>query len=149
MRVNVESRYAQTAFPGALPMVGGDQAPLRHRLQLPVLVIAAVLAGACGARSPEPDVPAPASEPRATLRLHVDLPRAQRCEEAFDLALYQDRGIELISWDDGSRCEDRTITVRYLPRRTTPEQVIHEAQETGAKASPLAAPAPAAPETHR
>jgi hypothetical protein len=101
------------------------------------LLAAALLAGGCAARAPEPDVPAPASEPRATLRLRVDLARAQRCDEAFDLALYQDRGIELIEWDAGSRCEGRAITVRYLPRRLTAAQVMSAARQAGATVSPL------------
>jgi hypothetical protein len=108
---------------------------LRPRLPSPLLVFAfaGVLAGACAGSAPEAaDVPAPASEPRATIGVALDLRRAQRCEEAFDLALYQDRGIELITWDEGSRCEDRNITVRYLPGRTTPEKIFRAVQATGA-----------------
>lgn len=106
---------------------------MRHRLPFPALVLAVLLAGACAGRAPEPYVPAPPSEPRATLRLRVDLPRAQRCEEAFDLALYQDRGIELVSWDEGSRCEGRTIDVRYLPSRTNHDGIVRAVQATGAR----------------
>ena len=101
------------------------------------LVTVALLASGCAARPPEPAQPAPPSEPRATLRLRVDLVRAQRCDEAFDLALYQDRGIELIEWDPGSRCEGRAIAIRYLPRRITPAQVTEAAQRTGATVRPV------------
>jgi hypothetical protein len=107
---------------------------MRKRPHLPA-VLAALLAG-CAAHPPEPDVPAPPSEPRATLRLRVDLARGQRCDEAFDLALYQDRAIELIEWDQGSRCEDRAISIRYLSRKTTPERVIRAAQQAAVKVSP-------------
>jgi hypothetical protein len=106
---------------------------LRHRLPFPALLLTVALGTGCAAQTPEPDVPAPASEPRARLGIEVDLPRAQRCEEAFDLALYQDHGIELIAWDDGSRCEGRKLTVRYLPGRTTPDAILRAVQATGAK----------------
>ena len=43
-----------------------------------------------------PDAPVAADEPRATLRLQLTLPFAPDCEEAFDLALYANRGVELI-----------------------------------------------------
>jgi hypothetical protein len=84
-----------------------------------------------------PEPPAPASEPRATIQLHLDLERAQRCEEAFDLALYQDQGIELIEWDAGHRCEGRNVSIRYLPRRTSSEKVMREVREAGAKLLPV------------
>jgi hypothetical protein len=101
---------------------------------LALLVLSSVIAGACAAAGPPlPEPAAPASEPRATLRLRLDLPRGQRCEEAFDLALYEDRGVELVEWDAGSRCEDRVIAVRYLPRRTRPEDILRAAGKAGAK----------------
>jgi hypothetical protein len=98
------------------------------------LAALALIAGACAAATPAPEAPAPPSEPRATLRLKLDLERRQHCEEAFDLAVYQDRGVELIAWDEGSRCEGRTATVRYLPGRTTPANILRAAQQAGAKA---------------
>jgi hypothetical protein len=120
-------RPGEVAFPGAV----------RPRRALATLVCTALVAGACVERPPEtPEAPAPASERRDTLALRVDLPRAQRCEEAFDLRLYQDRGIELIEWDTGRGCEGRNINIRYLPRRTTHEKVEREIQEAGAKIVP-------------
>jgi hypothetical protein len=101
---------------------------------LALLVLSGLLAGACAASGPVlPEPAAPASEPRATIRFGLDLRRGQRCEEAFDLAMYQDHGIELIEWDAGSGCEDRTITVRYLPRRTNLEAISNAAAKAGAK----------------
>jgi hypothetical protein len=115
------------AFPGPLE----DAMPPRT---LALFVLSALIAGACAAAGPVlPEPAAPASEPRATLRLALDLRRGQRCAEAFDLAMYQDRGIELIAWDEGSRCEDRAITVRYLPRRTSPEAILAAAAKAGAR----------------
>ena len=82
------------------------------------LLVLATLVTACGTPPEGPGPLAPASEPRGILRLGVDLPRAQRCEESFDLAAYANPGIELITWDDNEgRCRDRVIAVRYLPRR--------------------------------
>jgi hypothetical protein len=115
-----------------------ERVPMRKRPHLPAFlgVLAALLAG-CGAHPPEPDLPAPPSEPRATLHLRVDLVRGQRCDEAFDLALYQDRGVELIEWDAGTRCEERAVSIHYLSRRTTPELVLRAAQAAAAKVSPI------------
>lgn len=100
----------------------------------PFLPLVALALIACAASTPAPEAPAPPSEARATLRLKLDLERRQRCEEAFDLAVYQDHGVELIEWDEGSRCEGRTATIRYLPGRTTPANILRAAQQAGAKA---------------
>jgi hypothetical protein len=72
-----------------------------------------------------PDQPVPASEPRAELRLTVDLPASRECEESLDLALYRNRGVDLVAWDErrGS-CEGRRIVIRYLPRQLTAEQAL-------------------------
>jgi hypothetical protein len=68
----------------------------------------------------------PASEPRAELNLVVDLPAQSDCEERFDLALYQDRGVELIRWElDAPGCQARSVKIRYLPRRL-PEPALRE-----------------------
>ena len=85
---------------------------------------ATLLLSACGTTgsmrlsTPVSDEPVPASEPRATLSAHVDLPQQPRCEETFDLALYKDPGVDLITWDaHPATCRDRSLRVRYLPRR--------------------------------
>ncbi|MCC6557551.1 MAG: hypothetical protein IT372_31755 [Polyangiaceae bacterium] len=91
------------------------------------LALAALGVSACGAApaavaGPLHDAPVPASEPRAEVRLRVDLTPAEGCEEAFDLALYRDRGVDLIAWDErAGACAGRVVTIRYLPRR------MHEA----------------------
>jgi hypothetical protein len=90
-----------------------------------------MLATACGAggigQLPPPDHPVPASEPRAQVSARVDLRPARDCEEAFDLALYQDRAIELIAWDDNAgTCQDRHVSIRYLSRRLTKTQVVEQ-----------------------
>jgi hypothetical protein len=119
----------------------------------PLLV---VLATGCGptALGPGPndlpDQPVPPSEPRAELRLEVDLQPAGDCEEAFDLGVYQDRGIELVSWDDDEgSCEGRVITVRYLSQKLDERAVralvgTHAAAVRPAPSSAPGAEAPAA-----
>ncbi len=72
-----------------------------------------------------PDAPVAADEPRATLRLQLTLPFAPDCEEAFDLALYANRGVELIAWDDDTgSCSERIVTIRYLPRRLSEAELV-------------------------
>lgn len=88
-----------------------------------------MLAAACGAggvgQLPPPDHPVPTSEPRAQVSARVDLQPARDCEEAFDLALYQNRAIELIAWDDNTgTCQDRHVSIRYLARKLTRSQVV-------------------------
>lgn len=61
------------------------------------------------------DRPVPASEPRKNVGLTVDLQPASDCEERFDLAVYEERGVELIAWDDNSgACIARQVNIRYL-----------------------------------
>jgi hypothetical protein len=75
----------------------------------------------CGAATPNAasagdyDRPVPASEPRKTVSLVLDLPAASDCEERFDLAIYENRGIELVAWDESSgACVGRRVRIRYL-----------------------------------
>jgi len=73
------------------------------------------------------DIPIPAGEVRDSLELKLTLEPRQDCEESFDLALYQHRGIELIRWDrpqGPGRCEGRRATIRYIPARIQRAQVI-------------------------
>lgn len=86
------------------------------------LALFAGLAG-CGAgaaphaQTPEHDRPVAASEPRAGLTLDIDLEPGPRCEERFDLALYRDRRIELVAWDERrGACSERQVTIHYLSR---------------------------------
>jgi hypothetical protein len=67
----------------------------------------------------------PASEPRAQLTVKVDLATRRDCEEAFGLALYADRGVELIEWDtDSSACTQRRARVRYVPTRISRDALL-------------------------
>jgi len=54
------------------------------------LLVAAITACSAApvAAAPRHDEPVPASEPRETIKLKVDLPKSASCEEAFDLAIY-------------------------------------------------------------
>lgn len=82
------------------------------------------LAG-CGAQVvPDFDRPVPADEPRETIRLALDLAPGPDCEEAFDLALYRDLGIELVAWDEARSCTGRRVSIRYLPDRIKRNRVL-------------------------
>lgn len=84
------------------------------------LLSSCLFLAACGAGRPRIatwDTPVPAAEPRATLRVTVDLEAAGDCDERFDLALYEDRAVELVTWDAGQGCVGRLVEIRYLSRR--------------------------------
>lgn len=106
-------------------------------MRTPTLVAALLCAG-CAATGPTPGAPVPADEPRAALRLRVDLARAQDCEEAFDLAIYKSPAVDLVAWDRAAgRCEGREITIRYLPRRASREEILRAAAALAARLTPL------------
>ena len=76
-----------------------------------------------------PDQPIPASEPRDEVSARIDLHRSHDCEEAFDLAVYQNRAIELIAWDEHvGTCQDRHVDITYLSRKITRDEVIQTAR---------------------
>lgn len=78
---------------------------------------------------PAHDTPVALDEPRAQVKLKLDLAPEQGCEEAFDLALYADRGVDLIEWDASTGvCAGRVVTVRYLSKKIGPEAVISAAR---------------------
>jgi hypothetical protein len=84
----------------------------------------------------ERDTPVPAGEPRAELSVTVDLEPAQDCEERFDLALYRDRGIDLVTWDDAvGRCMGRTVTIRYLSAKLTKDALMQQLEKLSQKVS--------------
>lgn len=98
-----------------------------------VLPVATSFLLACGTTSlkppPPPDRPVPASEPRDEVSARVDLKQARDCEEAFDLALYKDRAIELIAWDEHvGTCQNRHVEITYLSRKITRDEVIQTAR---------------------
>ena len=79
----------------------------------------------------------PASEPRASVQLTVDLEPGPNCEEDFDLSLYENRGIELIEWDaHAGDCQNRSICVQYLPNRIGEEEVIEQVRRMTRRADP-------------
>ncbi len=110
---------------------------------------AALAITACGAAPPEPqapshDMPVAADEPRAELHVVVDLPSETACEEDFDLALYKDLAVDLVTWEPPlGECGIRTLTVRYLPRRANEAAVMAAIR----KISPTARAVPASPST--
>jgi len=84
--------------------------------------------------TPPPDTPLPPGEPTAAVTLAVDLPRAQDCEEAFDLSMYENRAVHLIEWDSNrGRCEARQVRVVYLPQRISKDNVLAEARKRTVK----------------
>ncbi|MGE0328429.1 MAG: hypothetical protein AB7S68_39310 [Polyangiaceae bacterium] len=102
----------------------------------PAALLAACLAvQACGGAAlqsapPSHDEPVPASEQRAELKLQLELEQRAGCEEDFDLALYQDEGVELIEWKEPfGVCKARQVTIRYLPKRTSKEALLGRIKE--------------------
>jgi hypothetical protein len=90
-----------------------------------------------GARAPTWDTPIPATEPREKVELRLDLEPVSDCDERFDLALYEERGVELLSWDEqqvaGRRCSERRVTVRYVPGRITRDALLARARQVSRK----------------
>lgn len=104
--------------------------------------------GAAGLRplAPRHDLPVPPGEPRAELRLRVDLPPGAGCEEDFDLALYRDRGVDLIQWDErAGACAGRGVTIRYLTQRTSAAELLGAVRKLAASVEEI----PVEPETKR
>jgi hypothetical protein len=81
------------------------------------------------ARAPSFDAPIPAAEPRATLKATLDLAPVSDCDERFDLALYEERGVELVTWDEARGCTGRRIVVRYVPARVSRDALIRAMQK--------------------
>jgi hypothetical protein len=68
--------------------------------------------------------------------LIVDLRPGPKCEEEFDLALYSNRAVDLVQWDDrhGS-CHARRIRVRYLSRRIDEQQLLRSVEQIAQRAA--------------
>jgi hypothetical protein len=111
---------------------------LRTLARLALTALVATSGAACGGRPQVAtwDTPVPRSEPRASSVFTVDLEAMSDCDERLDLSLYEDRNIELITWDDRRGCSARRITVRYLSRRTSKEAVLKRLRELTRKADP-------------
>jgi len=105
-----------------------------------LLSLAAVaLSTACAAPpvrpvASQPDQPIPKTEPRSELALVLDLPTAADCEQRFDLALYENRAVDLIQWDDQlGACKARAVSIRYLSRRVGRDQLLDEIRDLSAR----------------
>lgn len=93
----------------------------------------ALLSSGCGAAA-LPDAPVPPGEPRATVQVGLDLEPATGCEEAFDLALYASRGVDLIEWQTpSSSCAGRKVSIRYLPSRISRGEVLARVKSAARK----------------
>ncbi len=97
-------------------------------------LLAAITGCAAGAsgrpNEPKHDAPVPDAVPRAVIEFKFDLEPAANCEESFDLAMYEDRGVDLIKWDakDG-KCSGRTVEVRYLPSEIAQPALLAKVQK--------------------
>ena len=94
---------------------------------------------ACGGTAlkpagPGPDAPVPASEPRQTLHLKLDLEHSASCEEDFDLAIYENRGVELLQWDEQEGCRGRQVSVRYYPEKLSRQKLLKLVRELAVSA---------------
>ena len=101
-----------------------------------LLVSTLALLLACGAGTAAADVASPASEPRETTHVLIDLKKTGSCTERFDLAVYQNRNIEMIAWqpdvaagaagqESGPDCEQRVAEVRFLSRHISKTDVLY------------------------
>lgn len=97
----------------------GGRAVFRRLSIVMVLVAASGCAGGTSALGPGPDAPVPASEARQSVSFVVDLEPGSDCEQRFDLAVYENRDIDLIQWDEQTgSCHGRKVTIVYLSRHT-------------------------------
>ncbi len=110
----------------------------RHLLATIALSACVPALVACGSGRPRVatwDTPVPDAEPRATLSATVDLEASSDCDERFDLAVYEDRAVELVTWDQARGCAGRKVEIRYLSRRTTKDAVLRRLRELTRKAN--------------
>lgn len=81
------------------------------------------------------DAPVAANEPRAQARMVLALVPRIACDEAFELALYENRGVELVTWESSATplppgsCRELRTTVRYLPRHITRAELVRRVQQ--------------------
>jgi hypothetical protein len=113
------------------------------RISRPYLaVLLACLGQACSATpvaaAPRHDEPVAPDEPRAELKVQLDLPKTASCEETFDLALYASRGIDLVDWEGPfGKCAGRKATIRYLPKRIPKDELLKTLQKLAKKVEVL------------
>ena len=127
-------RALQALFPLSRVGLAGRAAVWASSFARALAVVAITACSAAPvAAAPRHDEPVAASEPRETVKLAVDLPKSASCEEAFDLALYRDRGVDLVEWGGPpTKCAGRTVVIRFLPKRTTRAQVIDRVRKLAA-----------------
>lgn len=105
-----------------------------------VMIAALVFCAGCGGELPPVaasghDVPVAASEPRAQVRVVLALVPRIGCDEAFDLALYENRGVELVTWESApsplppGSCRELRATGRYLPKHVTRAELVRRVQQ--------------------
>lgn len=81
------------------------------------------------------DRPVPDSEPRDVLALRLDLQPASDCDEQFDLELYRDRAVDLVTWDERrGACHGRVVSIRYLSQQTSKETLLGKVQQLAVNA---------------
>ncbi len=109
----------------------------RHTKTMGMLLALLTALGSAGCASAQPQIahasggrgdfdrPAPAGAARATAGYIVDLIGAADCETQFDLKVYTDRRVELVSWDAQDGCNDRAIDVRYLSEGLNEPQLFN------------------------
>ena len=116
----------------------------RRPLSCSIFVVVVSMAQACAgpqaaAAPPRHDEPVPQSEPRAVIKVKIDLAKTATCEESFDVALYAGRGIDLVDWEGPfGKCAGRTATIRYLPKRITKEQLLESIRKLSTKVEVIA-----------
>jgi hypothetical protein len=105
---------------------------------LPLVALLPACGAASAARAPAWDTPIPAAEARAELVVVLDLEPVSDCDERFALALYEERGVELLSWDESAGlargCSRRRVTVRYVPGRVSRDALLARIREASRKA---------------
>jgi hypothetical protein len=105
------------------------------RTTLLVLACTVFLGLACAparaaALPPQHDLPVGPEEPRDVVRVELDLPKTATCEEAFDLALYTERGVDRVDWNDSAhQCSARLVTIRYLPKRIDRRRLLERVKK--------------------
>ncbi len=107
-------------------------------LALPLVFFAEACAASPCAAAPRHDEPVAPDEPRAVLELRLDLPKTATCEEAFDLALYDNRAVDRIDWEGSpQKCAGRRARIRYLPKRIARDELLKLVQSRATKVEVL------------
>ena len=134
----VQNRAGIWQRPWGGVLIGAPMRMLARRTTTMGMLLALLTAvGSTGCASSQPQVahpaagradfdrPAPAGAARALASYLVDLVGAADCETQFDLKVYADRRIELVSWDAQDGCKDRAIDVRYLSEGLSEPQLFN------------------------